>query len=192
MRISDAKLVRTRSKRARRRIVIAVVIVCALLVLAFAWRPGVTYLRRRQIDARVNRFLPLIQQYSGENELPPELVWAVVRAESSGDPRALSSKAARGLMQITDAAEQDVLRLRKWPKGDLFDPDYNIKIGTAYLRVLAERFDRDYDLAVAAYHMGARRVRELRQAHPELSSRELLEAHANPTTRRYCRTVRGW
>ena len=161
-------------------------------MVAFGWRQGVDYVRRRQIDRRVDRYATLIRQYAEENKLPAELVRAMVRAESGGDPKAVSSKAARGLMQITDAAEQDVLRLRKWPKGDLFEPAYNIRIGTAYLRLLVHRFDHDYDLAVAAYHMGARGVVELRRAHPGLSSRDLIGAHANPTTRRYCRTVLGW
>ena len=95
-------------------------------------------------------------------------------------------------MQITSPAEQDVLRLRKWDKGDLFEPEYNVRIGTAYLSLMVHRFDNDYALAVAAYHMGASRVQQLRNAHPEFSSRQLIERHANPTTRRYCRVVLGW
>jgi len=181
-----------RRHRTRRRIISALAVVLGLLVVGFGWRCAGDHLRDLRIDSRVDRYAGLIEQYSQENALPGELVRSVVRAESGGRPRAVSSKSARGLMQITDAAEQDVLRLRKWRKGDLFDPEYNIRIGTAYLSLMAHRFDHDYALAVAAYHMGARRVSELRKAHPELSSRELIEQYANPTTRRYCRTVLRW
>ena len=192
MGIADGEASGRRRKRARVRIVVAVIVVVGVVAGTIGWRPALDYVRQRRIDARVDRYAGLIEQYARANDLPVDLVRAMVRAESGGRPRVVSSKDARGLMQITDAAEQDVLRLRRWDRGDLFEPAYNLKIGTAYLRLLAERFDHDYDLAVAAYHMGAARVAALRRAHPGLSTRALLEAHANPTTRRYCRTVRGW
>ena len=180
-------------RRAQRRIaVVALLSLCGLLGAWFGSRWAVDYVHQRRIDRRVDTHRALIERYAHENDLPFELVRAVVRAESSGNPQAVSSKDARGLMQITDAAEQDVLRVRKWPKGDIFDPEYNIKTGTAYLRLMARRFDDDHALALAAYHMGARRVQEMRKAHPGLPSRQLIEEHANPTTRRYCRTVLNW
>jgi len=116
-------------------------------------------------------------------------VFSMVRAESGGDPRAVSSKGAKGLMQIMPAAESDVLERRGWAKGDLFDPDYNLKTGTAYLRLLANQFDDDWELSVAAYHMGARSVKDLRARHPGPSSRELIQKHANRTTAAYVERV---
>jgi len=178
--------------RNRRRIAVALLVIGGLSVAGFALRQAIDYVHYRRIEKRVEYYIPLIEQYAQENTLPVELVRAVVRAESSGNPRAVSSKDARGLMQITSPAEQDVLRLRRWEKGDLFEPEYNLRIGTAYLSLMVHRFDNDYALAVAAYHMGASRVLQLRNAHPELSSRQLIERQANPTTRRYCRTVLGW
>ena len=179
-------------RRNLRRVALALVVICGLLVVGSVLRQAIDYVHYRRIEKRVENYLPLIGQYADENGLPVELVRAVVRAESGGDPRATSSSNARGLMQITSPAEQDVLRLRKWDKGDLFEPEYNVRIGTAYLSLMVHRFDNDHALAVAAYHMGASRVQQLRNAHPELSSRQLIETHANPTTSRYCRTVLGW
>lgn len=179
-------------RRSQRQAAIALLVLCGLLGAWFGSRRAVDYARQRRIDERVDAHRALIERYAGENDLPVEFVRAVVRAESGGNPRAVSSKDARGLMQITDAAEQDVLRIRKWRKGDIFDPEYNIKIGTAYLRLMARRFDDDHTLGLAAYHMGARRLQDLRNAHPGLTSRQLIEEHANPTTRRYCRTVLNW
>lgn len=179
-------------RRNLRRLALGLVVICGLLVVGFVLHQVVDYVHYRRIEKRVEYYLPLIVQYADENGLPVELVRAVVRAESGGNPRALSSKDARGLMQITSPAEQDVLRLRRWDKGDLFEPEYNVKVGTAYLSLMTHRFDDDHALAVAAYHMGASRVQKLRNEHPELSSRQLIESHANPTTRRYCRTVLGW
>ncbi len=131
----------------------------------------------------------LIQHHAEENELDEALVRAVVQAESSGNPRAKSSVGAKGLMQILPAAESDVLRVHGHDRGDLYNPDYNLQIGTAYLKMLMNRFENEEALAVAAYHMGASRVRKIQKAHPDLAPEKLIDRHANPTTRAYVRRV---
>jgi len=133
--------------------------------------------------------LPLIRRYAHKNALPMDLVFDVILAESSGRPRAVSPKNAKGLMQIMPAAETDVLKATGQPKGDLFDPEYNISIGTAYLRMLAERFDGDPHLVLAAYHSGPTRVARLRRMHPEVPSRDLINRYAGAATQLYCRKI---
>lgn len=114
-----------------------------------------------------------------------------MRAESGGDPRAVSGKNARGLMQITPIAEKEILQKTGWDKGDLFDPDYNVKIGSAYLRRMLDRFEGDTVLAVAAYNAGPTRITRLRKRHPEMHSRELVARHAPRETAGYVRNVLG-
>ena len=179
----------SRFKSSKRQV--AVAFGAAFVLIGIAWGlPKIAHKHRDiTIARRVDRYRNLIWYYAAENNLPVQLVRAVIRAESGGRPKVESSKHAKGLMQITDAAQKDVLRIRKLPEDDLFDPEYNIEIGTAYLRLLVNRFDGDYYLAVAAYHMGPTRVGRLRQTHPNLTSKQLLEAHANPVTLQYCRTV---
>ena len=152
---------------------------------------GIHQVHEYQIDQRIDRFSDLIDQYATDNDLPTALVRAIVRAESGGRPRAVSKKNAVGLMQITAPAEQDVLRLRRWSGGDLTDPQYNLRIGTAYLRTLLDRFEGDLELVVAAYHMGPTGLQRLRNDYPELSSRQLIDTRVNPTTRHYCQLVRN-
>ncbi|MER9753961.1 lytic transglycosylase domain-containing protein [Mesorhizobium sp. M0166] len=82
------------------------------------------------------------------------LIRAIMRKESAGDVRAVSSAGARGLMQIMPGT-WDYLRAR-WSLGhDPFDPRDNILAGTAYLRELHDRFGSPGFLA--AYNAGPAR-----------------------------------
>jgi soluble lytic murein transglycosylase-like protein len=80
------------------------------------------------------------------------LVSAVIRAESNYEPRALSRKGARGLMQLMPATARR-LEVRK-----PFDPASNVAGGVKYLKELAERFHHRPELVLAAYNAGERAV----------------------------------
>jgi len=90
----------------------------------------------------------LVNHYARKHALDPDLVKAVVKAESNFDPACVSSAGARGLMQVmpTTAAEMEIY--------DLFDPSQNIAAGSRYLRQMFERFSGNLDLALAAYNAG--------------------------------------
>jgi hypothetical protein len=77
---------------------------------------------------------------------------AVLRAESAGDPRAISSAGAMGLMQIMPATWAE-LRVRHRLGGDVYDPRDNILAGTAYLRELHDRYG-SVAAMLAAYNAG--------------------------------------
>lgn len=141
------------------------------------------------VEQRVGHYWPTVQKYARAANLPPELVRSVIRCESGGDPEAHSKADARGLMQITPQTQQEVCRRVGLSEGDLYNADYNILVGTCYLRQLLDRFDGDALLAVAAYHMGPSRVAQLRVEHPQLSSQELVGQYAGPATRAYCARV---
>ncbi|MCE2509927.1 MAG: lytic transglycosylase domain-containing protein [Alphaproteobacteria bacterium] len=92
----------------------------------------------------------------------PALVLAVTRQESAMDKSAVSSAGARGLMQVLPRTARSVsrsLRIRYSRKKLLSDPDYNLRIGSAYLNGLLAEFDGSYVLALAAYNAGPTRVR---------------------------------
>jgi len=77
-----------------------------------------------------------------------ELVAAVIAVESEFNPRAVSRRGARGLMQLMpDTAAMLGVR-------DPFDPRQNIDGGARYLKDLMRRFDDDLPLALAAYNAG--------------------------------------
>ena len=91
----------------------------------------------------------------------PALVLAVMRQESEFYPKARSPVGALGLMQLMPATARHVARNMGIPfnRARLTDdPDYNIRLGQAYLKELLERFDGSYILALAAYNAGPSRV----------------------------------
>lgn len=147
----------------------------------------------QDIEARIDRFAGSIARQAKLQGLEPELVRAVIRCESAGDEHAMSSAGARGLMQMMPATQKELLRLGKIRRdGDLEDPDFNIRLGTLYLRMMLDRFDQVELLAVAAYNMGPTRLAEQRAVHADLSPQELVDAFAPAQTKAYCRNVLAW
>jgi soluble lytic murein transglycosylase-like protein len=97
---------------------------------------------------RFSRYDEYIRQAATLYQIPEELVRAVIRVESDFDPRAVSPANARGLMQLVpETAERMMVT-------DSFDPRQNIFGGVRYLRVLANLFNGDIQLTIAAYNAG--------------------------------------
>ena len=90
----------------------------------------------------------IIYREAVRNNLPPELVAAVVETESDFRPQLISHKNAQGLMQIIPSTAEFI------GAGDLFNPADNIAAGTKYLRYLHNRFDGDLRMVLAAYNAG--------------------------------------
>jgi soluble lytic murein transglycosylase-like protein len=97
---------------------------------------------------RYSRYDNWIREAATLYQIPEALIRAVIRVESDFDPRAVSPANARGLMQmIPETAERMLVT-------DVFDPRQNIFGGVRYLRVLANTFNGDLALTVAAYNAG--------------------------------------
>jgi hypothetical protein len=92
-------------------------------------------------------FGPIIYREATRNKLAPELVAAVVEAESDFRPLLVSEKNARGLMQIIP----DTGHL--YGAEDLLNPSQNVAAGAKYLRYLCDRYG-DERMALAAYNAG--------------------------------------
>lgn len=85
--------------------------------------------------------------------IPPNLVRAVMHAESNFDPHAVSPKGACGLMQLMPRTAREMY------VSDIFDAQQNIEGGTRYLRYLANEFEGDMVKMVAAYNAGPEAVK---------------------------------
>jgi soluble lytic murein transglycosylase-like protein len=95
------------------------------------------------------------------HSLDPSLVLAVIEVESGYYNLAVSHVGAKGLMQLMPATGHELARKHgiAWSgKESLFDPIVNVKLGTAYLRELSDRFDGDVQIALAAYNWGPGRI----------------------------------
>ncbi|WGS86602.1 MULTISPECIES: transglycosylase SLT domain-containing protein [unclassified Methylomonas] len=100
---------------------------------------------RQIVEAWVNQIAPVYG-------IDPQLVMAVIKAESAFNPTALSGKNAQGLMQlIPETAERFGIK-------DAWNPVQNIKGGTAYLHWLLRHFEGKVDLVLAAYNAGEKAV----------------------------------
>ena len=95
-----------------------------------------------------------VKAASGANQLDPDLVNSVIRAESDFNIHALSPKGAQGLMQLMPKTATE-LGVR-----NAFDPEANVEAGTRYLRTLLERYNFDLIKALAAYNAGPQRVEQ--------------------------------
>nr|WP_280527486.1 lytic transglycosylase domain-containing protein [Gluconacetobacter azotocaptans] len=95
--------------------------------------------------------------------LPPGFVMAVIRQESGFDPAIVSPAGAYGLMQLLPGAARDVTRQTRMAGGPvtgatLIDPVLNMRIGTAYLSRLMQKFGGAIPYVLAAYNAGPHRA----------------------------------
>lgn len=109
---------------------------------------GVAVPPQERDPARFTRYDEWIRQAAALYQIPVELVRAVIKVESDYDPRAISVSGARGLMQLMPPTAER-LQVR-----DIDDPRENIFGGVRYLRILANTFNGDLELTVAAYNAG--------------------------------------
>jgi len=113
----------------------------------------------------------LIHAVARRHDLNPELVAAMVRCESSFDPRAESPQGARGLLQLMPATAErfGVSYL------ELHDPEVNLEAGARYISWLADRFDDDLPRVLAAFNSGEGTVDRFGGVPPYRETREYIE-----------------
>jgi hypothetical protein len=111
--------------------------------------PGVVPVMPSDHDpARYVRYDEYIRSAATLYQIPEQLVRAIIRCESDYDPRSVSVSGARGLMQLMPDTAM-LMQVR-----DIDDPHDNIFGGVRLLRVLANEFNGDLELTVAAYNAG--------------------------------------
>jgi soluble lytic murein transglycosylase len=128
---------------------------------------GFKLVERGVNDARVYRLIypvalrEVLAAEAAERKLDPALVAALIRQESSFNPRATSAAGARGLMQVMPDVGRQIARSLRFPVWDpvlLYQPDVNLQLGIAHLADLL-RGDADLPRVLAAYNAGGSRVR---------------------------------
>ena len=110
-------------------------------------------------------FQPIILEACNRYQVDTALVKAVIMAESSYNPRAVSKKGAKGLMQLMPETADSL------GVNDIFDPEQNINGGVKYLKQLLDKYDGDVHLALAAYNAGSKKVRKYRGVPPFKATR---------------------
>ncbi len=100
------------------------------------------------------QFTPLINKTAKNTKLSPELLHAVIQAESAYNPKAKSHAGAIGLMQLMPATAE------RMGVSNIWDPRQNIEGGAKYLRMLLDMFRNNLSLALAAYNAGEGAVKK--------------------------------
>lgn len=120
-----------------------------------------------RVQARTKRFKAgpdvydnIILKAASAFDVDHALIKAVIHAESSFDPNAVSSQGARGLMQIMPQ-NNDSLNI-----SNAFDPSQNIMGGTRYLKRMLVRYNEKLALALAAYNAGPSAVDKYKKIPP--------------------------
>jgi soluble lytic murein transglycosylase-like protein len=114
-------------------------------------------------------FGSIIYKEAKKNNVRPELVAAVVQAESRFKPTARSGAGAVGLMQL-------VPRTGRWMGArDLTNPQQNVAAGAKYLKYLSERFDGNETKIIAAYNAGEGNVKRFGGVPPFKETRKYVQ-----------------
>ncbi|ADO45389.1 Lytic transglycosylase catalytic [Hydrogenobacter thermophilus TK-6] len=91
--------------------------------------------------------------------LDASLIWAVMRQESLFDVFAVSRSGAKGLMQLIENTARWMSQKAGVPLQDVFSPETNILLGSAYLRYLYDMWEGDLIKVLASYNAGENRVK---------------------------------
>ena len=107
-----------------------------------------------------DKYDALISQASKQYNVDSRLVKAIIKAESDFNPRAVSKKGAKGLMQLMPE------NIRAFRVSDPFDPRENIMGGTRYIKRMIKRYGGKLSLAIAAYNAGPENVKKYNNIPP--------------------------
>lgn len=130
-------------------------------------------------NTKSSPFDPIIEKYAADYQLDPSLIRSIIATESGFNPKAVSPKGARGLMQLMPATAE-----RLGVKNS-FDPEENIRGGVKHFRFLMDSFNNNLELSLAAYNAGENLVQRLGRVPNIKETRDYVKS----ITRRYAQTA---
>lgn len=131
----------------------------------------------------------LVEKAASRFSVPPQLAVALMRQESGFMPWISSGANAQGLMQLIPSTAAGRAKALGLTGGDLFDPAYNIQLGTAELKAMLDRFGGNWALAFAGYNAGPGRARQWNEAFGTLPMDEFIEEIPFSETNLYVKLV---
>ena len=132
-----------------------------------------------------------IDIYADSFAVPKALILSVIKKESAFEPRIISYANAFGLMQLLPGTASQIapnLGVRYTSTNQLFDPNFNIMMGSYYLSSLLKRYQGNYIMALAAYNAGPHRVDRWKRKYPVNDDDLFMENLEFEQTRVYVRT----
>jgi soluble lytic murein transglycosylase len=133
-----------------------------------------------------------LRKYSVLNGLDPYLVASLIRQESEFNALALSHANAVGLMQLLPKTGKTVakqVKLRGYSAPQLYTPAVNLELGTRYFKDMVDKYNGQFEYALAAYNAGTDRVGDwLGQGHYR-DPQEFVESIPFTETREYVQAI---
>ena len=137
-------------------------------------------------------YWPDLHKYSTLNGLDPYLVASLIRQESEFNAAAISRANAVGLMQLLPKTGKTVARqikLRGYSAPQLYTPSVNLQLGTRYFKDMVNKYNGQFEYALAAYNAGTDRVEDwLGQGHYR-DPQEFVESIPFTETREYVQAI---
>ncbi|ABY93426.1 Lytic transglycosylase, catalytic [Thermoanaerobacter pseudethanolicus ATCC 33223] len=165
------------------------VIFLILLGLLFTYELNTYYFLKKIYPLKYQNY---VVYYAKEYGVDPYLVFAVIKVESNFKSNAISSKNAIGLMQILPETGEWIAKkigIKNYSNNMLFEPKYNIQMGTWYLSYLLKNFNGNMQLAIAAYNGGSGNVDAWLKDKKFSKDGKQLHAVPFPETNRYIKKV---
>ena len=133
-----------------------------------------------------------LRKYSLLNGLDPYLVASLIRQESEFNALALSRANAVGLMQLLPRTGKTVakqVKLKGYNAPQLYTPAVNLELGTRYFKEMVDKYNGQYEYALAAYNAGTDRVGDwLGEGHYR-DAQEFVESIPFTETREYVQAI---
>lgn len=133
-----------------------------------------------------------VERFARQAAIDSGWMFGVMRRESAFMPDIGSSAGAQGLMQLMPETAKYVAKKFNLPtpgSSDLHDPASNMRLGSAYLRYVLDKFDENQVLATAAYNAGPGRVKQWLPKAETLPADIWVDTVPFTETREYCRAV---
>ncbi len=133
-----------------------------------------------------------VSVYTKKFQVPSELVWGIMRAETQYRKDAISPVGALGLMQVMPFTGHKIAALlgeKNFAAPSLLQPETSVRFGSRYLKRLMDRFDNTIPLVAAGYNAGPHRVKNWLISFGTLDTDEFIEHIPFLETRNYVKRV---
>lgn len=163
------------------------VLLAALLVILLVVVPKIAH--KIECTRYPQKYSESVEKWAAEYQIDPNILYAVIRTESSFNPQAESNVGARGLMQMTEETfhwiKSKIASQEPLDFDSLYDPDTSIRFGAYFMDQCMERYNGDLSTAAAAYHSGWGTVDKLLDDAAYTSDGITLSEYPYPQMNRY-------
>lgn len=141
------------NKNIGKKLLLAILIIAIIIIAVIGIRElMIKILYKKQYSEYVTK-------YSQEYEVDENLIYALIKAESNFNPKAVSTSNAKGLMQLMYSTAEEIAKKNdiELTEENILEPEINIRLGIQYISELIEKYECT-ELALAAYNAGSGNV----------------------------------